>query len=97
MTNPAAVSPLDAVRGVVRIAKAASVGVTGNKTRIEAAERAIAAFAELLAADRELDEANSQIGLAELPGSSRMLAALVRVSDARRRRAAAIAAFGEVG
>lgn len=36
------------LQGVVRIAKAASLGVTGNKPRIERAEQAIAAVAELI-------------------------------------------------
>ena len=38
------------LRGVVRIAKAASIGVTGNGPRIERAEQAIAAFAGLIEA-----------------------------------------------
>lgn len=38
------------LQGVVRIAKAASLGVTGNKPRIERAEQAIAAVAELIEA-----------------------------------------------
>lgn len=38
------------LRSVVRIAKAASVGVTGNAPRIERAEKAIAAVAELIEA-----------------------------------------------
>ena len=38
------------LRGVVRIAKAASTGVAGNAPRIERAEQAIAAVAELIEA-----------------------------------------------
>jgi len=41
---------LEDLRGVVRIAKAASVGVTGNGPRIERAEAGIAAVAELIEA-----------------------------------------------
>jgi hypothetical protein len=48
MSGPADV--LADLQGVVRIAKAASLGVTGNKPRIERAEQAIAAFAELIEA-----------------------------------------------
>lgn len=38
------------LRGLVRIAKATSVGVTGNGPRIERAEKAIEAVAKLIAA-----------------------------------------------
>lgn len=44
----APVDVLADLRGVLRIAKAASVGVTGNGPRIEQAEAAIAAVAELV-------------------------------------------------
>ena len=43
-------SAVDDLRGVARIAKAASGGVSGNTPRIERAEQAITAVAELLAA-----------------------------------------------
>ncbi len=48
MTAP--VDVLADLRGVIRIAKAASVGVTGNGPRIERAELALEAVAELIAA-----------------------------------------------
>ena len=48
----APVDVLADLRSVVRIAKAASVGVTGNAPRIERAEKAIAAVAELIEAAR---------------------------------------------
>lgn len=43
-------SALEDLRGVVRIARAASTGVPGNAPRIERAGRAIAAVAELVEA-----------------------------------------------
>jgi hypothetical protein len=45
-----AVDVLADLRGVVRIAKAASIGVTGNAARIERAEKAIAALDQLIVA-----------------------------------------------
>lgn len=48
--NLAQVDVLADLRGVVRIAKAASVGVTGNGPRIQRAEQTIVAVAELVAA-----------------------------------------------
>lgn len=54
------------LQGVVRIAKAASLGVTGNKPRIERAEQAIAAVAELIeAAAARLKEGSGQMTEAE--------------------------------
>jgi len=50
------VSALDALRGVARIARAASVGVSGNLPRLERAERAITAFEGLLALAKEVAE-----------------------------------------
>jgi hypothetical protein len=44
------------LRGLVRIAKAASVGVTGNAARIERAERAIANVAELIEAAKYAEQ-----------------------------------------
>lgn len=44
------------LRGVVRIAKAASIGVTGNGPRIERAEAAIQSVAELVKALQQSDE-----------------------------------------
>jgi hypothetical protein len=53
-----AVDVLADLQGVVRIAKAASLGVAGNKPRIERAEQAIAAFAELIERARALRSAH---------------------------------------
>lgn len=47
------------LRGVIRIAKAASIGVTGNVPRIERAEQAVIAVLELTTAANELSR---QIG-----------------------------------
>lgn len=44
---------LDALRGVVRIAKAASIGVTGNTPRIANAEAALADVDALLKESKE--------------------------------------------
>lgn len=54
------IAPVDMLvdlRGVIRIAKAASVGVTGNGPRIDRAEKAVAALDDLIAAARGLAEA----------------------------------------
>lgn len=53
------VDVLSDLRGVVRIAKAASIGVSGNAARIQRAEDAIAAIAEMIEADKEYDAALS--------------------------------------
>lgn len=58
MSGP--VDVLADLRGVVRIAKAASGGITGNQPRIERAEKAIAAVFALIEADREYDAAVSE-------------------------------------
>ena len=52
MSGP--VDVLADLQGVVRIAKAASLGVTGNKPRIERAEAAIAAVAKLVEATKKM-------------------------------------------
>lgn len=50
-------SALEDLRGVIRIAKAASYGVTGNQPRIERAEKAITAVAGLVDKARRLADA----------------------------------------
>lgn len=68
---------MSALRGVIRIAKAASVGVTGNAPRIAAAEAAVAAVAELIEAGKEYAEHS------EVIGPQRLVAALARVQGGR--------------
>ena len=77
------------LRGVVRIARAASIGVSGNASRIERAEAAIAAVAELIEADKVFDE--------EREGFNALYAnieELDRYEDAEARRAAALVRVG---
>lgn len=50
-------SAIDDLRGVVRIAKAASIGVTGNGPRIERAERAIDAMIAMANSQTEMESA----------------------------------------
>ena len=89
-----AVDVLADLQGVVRIAKAASLGVTGNKPRIERAEAAIAAVAKLIEAARHstphlLEElrahdASGRQGYPNLFSALRpLLAALARVGGAK--------------
>lgn len=47
MSGGCAVTTMADLRGVIRIAKAASLGVTGNAPRIERAERALEAVTTL--------------------------------------------------
>lgn len=55
MSETERIDVLADLRSVVRIAKAASIGVTGNALRIEKAEAAIVALAELIEAAHEAD------------------------------------------
>ncbi len=90
MTNPAAVSPLD-VFGHLASMAAAHGGVW---------EEIHDAVAELLATDRELDAIRAEFAAADKAGgeSTEMLWKLTKEERAAwKRRAAAIAAFGEVG
>ena len=84
------------LQGVVRIAKAASLGVTGNKPRIERAEQAIAAVAELVEADREYDASYAAVG--ELRDGVSTIGEVVHAEAALRRahsrRATALARVG---
>ena len=48
-------NPIADLQGVVRIAKAASIGVTGNTPRLARAEAAIAAVVELIDANKTYD------------------------------------------
>lgn len=54
MNTKGQVDVLAALGGVVRIAKAASIGVSGNGPRIERAEQAIVEVAELVERARKL-------------------------------------------
>lgn len=56
--NATKIDALADIRGVVRIAKAASIGVTGNGPRIERAEQGIAAVAELVEAAGKAQDTN---------------------------------------
>ena len=90
------VDVLTDLRGVVRIAKAASIGVTGNGPRIERAEAGIAAVAELVEADRECDAADTAVHALGPPGTrlSTGHPAVVRLEKAILRRRAALARIG---
>jgi hypothetical protein len=69
------------LRSVVRIARAASVGVTGNEPRIAAAERAIAGVAELIAAATEIRDTAWGPGKTDQPHIIRLDAALSTLSE----------------
>ncbi len=90
MTNPAAVSPLDVLRNTI---PCAFEDYVLDKSDMPEAIAAVEMFAELLAADREYDEATEALYDETTP----VLENSMRMSCARQRRAAAIAAFGEVG
>lgn len=72
-------SAMDNLRGVVRIARAASVGVSGNGPRIERAEVAIAAVAELIEAATAATEERYHDGNSSREACDRLRAALARV------------------
>ena len=80
--SPAAGGGVDALRGVVRIAKAASIGVTGNGPRIERAEQAIAAVAELIAAAKDYEAHPYDAEGVNIAARSRLLAALSNIEGA---------------
>lgn len=78
----APVDVLADLRGVIRIAKAASVGVTGNGPRIERAEQALAAVAELIAVANEAKNALRGSCEARHAAEIKLRASLARVGGA---------------
>lgn len=74
---------LDELRSVARIAKAASIGVTGNAPRIERAEAAIAAVSDLIAAATAVSDRDwTFLGDSERRDMYALRAALTRVGAA---------------
>lgn len=70
MSAPVKANALADLRGLLRIAKAASVGVAGNTPRIERAEKAIQVFADLMAASEPFAASNGSEQIVQLEASS---------------------------
>jgi len=94
MSGP--VDVLADLQGVVRIAKAASLGVTGNKPRIERAEQAIAAMSELIEAAKEFSDLYGYLWDVVAPDGAGFLSpeSVKKYDDAHGKLMAALASCG---